>query len=149
MPGKKGGKAIERLIYIQGSPERVWRALTRGAELGRWYTTPHKLVLRKDGRWDFLEGKMTGKVLGVARPRKLVTSLRFLKEESSTRVTFLLEPVKLGRRTATELKVVHDRFAGAKETCRCWSSPGAWTWILCNLKTFVETGKPLTERSFY
>ena len=60
----------------------------------------------------------------------------------------VIEPATLTL-SATELKVVHDRFAGAKETYRCWSSDGAWTWILCNLKTFVETGKPMTERSFY
>ena len=131
-------------FWIHASPARVWKALTQAKELKRWYTDPHKVELRKGGRWEFLGGKLGGKVLEVVPRQKLVQTYRLIPGEPETRVTYEIAE----RKDRTELTLVHDHFGSAKETYRCATEPAVWPWILSNLKTYVETGTPMREGAF-
>ena len=138
--GKKIGPITTRL-WLKGSPAKVWRAVSTAAGSKRWYTTPKKLELKKGGRWDFVG--FPGKVLEVKAGKKLVETHQFRPNEAPSRITFLVE--KQGK--ATLLTVTHDGFGKKnKFTWQCWS--GAWDFILCNLKTYVETGAPIWETCF-
>jgi uncharacterized protein YndB with AHSA1/START domain len=137
-------RTVQLTFWIHASPRRVWKALTSGGELARWYTTPHRLELRKGGRWEFLDGKLGGRILEVVPGQKLVQMYRLIPGEPETRVRYELAD----RKGRTELTLLHDRFGAAKETFRCATEPAVWPWILSNLKTYVETGKPMRERAF-
>jgi uncharacterized protein YndB with AHSA1/START domain len=63
-----------------------------------------------------------------------------LAAEGPSRVTWEIEPQEDG---TTLLTVVHDQLENAPKTAEGVSGTG-WMFVLSNLKTFLETGKPLT-----
>ena len=133
--------------YIRATPERVWKALTDPKELARWYPNPEKLQLKKGGRWDFIKGNIAGKVRKMENGKKqkvLVHSFRFtfITGEPESLVTFLVAPH--GKNTA--LTLIHSRFGTAKKTHGHVS--GGWPFLMSNLKSFLETRKPLQEGGY-
>jgi uncharacterized protein YndB with AHSA1/START domain len=62
-----------------------------------------------------------------------------LAAEEPSRVTWEIEP--RDDRTCL-LTVVHDRLEGAPKTAESVAGEG-WTFVLSNLKTFLETGEAL------
>ena len=60
--------------------------------------------------------------------------------EEPSRVTWEIQPQEDG---TTLLTVVHDKLEGAPKTAASVSGTG-WMFVLSNLKTFLETGKPLS-----
>ena len=80
-------------------------------------------------------------------PRRLVHTWRSLYDpelaaEEPSRVTWELEEQPGG---VTRLTVIHDRLEGAPKTAT--SVSGGWMFVISGLKTLLETGKPLSERS--
>ena len=75
-------------------------------------------------------------------PRKLVhgwvSGTTRLAAEEPSRVTWEIEPQDGG---ITKLTVVHDQLEGAPKTAE--SVAGGWMYVLCGLKTLLETGEPL------
>ncbi|HYF47853.1 MAG TPA: SRPBCC domain-containing protein [Planctomycetota bacterium] len=129
-------------MYLRATPARVWKALTDPKELVRWYKKPLHVSAKKGAAWNFTS--IDGKVLEVKPGKKLVHTFRFpfAKGEPWTRVTFLLE--KHGRNTC--LTLIHDRFQHGKQT-REWVS-GGWPFLISNLKSYLETRKPLQEGGY-
>ncbi len=75
-------------------------------------------------------------------PRRMVHSWRSLYDdamaaEPESRVTWEVEPAP---GDTTKLTVVHDRLENSPKTA---ASVVGWSWILSNLKTILETGRPL------
>ena len=138
----RNGKAlrIEQCVWLKARPAKVWQAITAPRHLKRWYTTPEKLELKKGGRWDFVG--FPGEVLEVKSEKKLVETHTFDSKERPSRMTFELEAC--GK--FTTLTVVHDRFGKHAKIHGYWV--GGWPFILCNLKTYIETGAPMWETSF-
>lgn len=144
---KKALPEVRVTTFIRATPARVWKALTDPKELVRWYLKPEKLQLKKGGRWDFIKGNLSGKVLKVENGKKekrLVHSFRFnfIKGEPESLVTFVVEP----RGKDTKLTLIHSRFGTAKQTRGHVS--GGWPFLIANLKTFLETLKPLQEGGY-
>ena len=80
-------------------------------------------------------------------PRRLVHTWRSvydpdLAAETPTRVTWENEPQPSG---VSKLTVVHDELKNAPKTAEHVS--GGWSFILSSLKTLLETGAPLGDRS--
>src|SRR5262249_15591044 len=80
-------------------------------------------------------------------PRRLVQTWRGLYDpelaaEPASRVTWEIEPQPGG---VTKLTVVHDELDFASKTAA--HVGGGWMFILSGLKTLLETGSPLGERS--
>jgi hypothetical protein len=73
-----------------------------------------------------------------------VQAYGLIPDEPETRVS---DELAL-RGDRTELTLRHDRFGAAKETYRCATEPAVWPWIRSNLKTYLETGKPMREGAF-
>ena len=134
-------------IYIRTTPERLWQALT-DPEIRSKYT----FGVRSDSDWtpgsryEMRHPKAPGLLgegtnLEVDPPRKLVQSYDAfwsdeVKREGTSRVTYEIEAVG----DSCCLTVTHDRL-------REDANPqiyGGWPMILSGLKTWLETGQPLT-----
>jgi uncharacterized protein YndB with AHSA1/START domain/DNA-binding transcriptional ArsR family regulator len=138
-------------IYIKGTPERVWQAIT-DPEMRRKYTFGVEVQSdwKPGSTYRAVAGKETvgpgtviseGENLEVDPPRRLVQSFRALwsddmKREGTSRVTWEIEPVG----DSCRLTVTHDQLReGANNELY-----GGWPMVLSGLKTLVETGEQLT-----
>jgi uncharacterized protein YndB with AHSA1/START domain len=80
-------------------------------------------------------------------PRRLVHSWRALYSpelaaEPPSRITWEIDPQPGG---VCKLTVVHDQLEGSPKTAA--SVAGGWMFVISGLKTLLETGEPLSERS--
>ncbi len=123
----------------------VWDAVTK-PEFTEQYVHGVHLELRDGRRWSRMpDGRAWDEaILEEDAPRRLVHEWSSgydpeLAAEQPSRVTWELEPREHGM---TLLTVVHDRLEGAPKTAENVSGEG-WMFVLSNLKTFLETGKPL------
>ena len=142
---------IVNQVFINAPRERVWEAITTPEFTARYYygcTIKSDLTvgspfmyMAPDGSAPMIEGE----VLESDPPRRLSHSYRSLwgplADDAPTKVTWELEAAQDG---VTMLTVVHDDFAGETATYQGLSR-GGYSWILSNLKTLLETGKPLPE----
>ena len=93
-------RIIERTLELDASPERVWSALTRSAELSEWFGHRAELDLRPGGDGAFIwenHGRFAVRVEEVDPPRRLVWSWVHepgvaFEDAPSTRVQWELEP---------------------------------------------------------
>jgi uncharacterized protein YndB with AHSA1/START domain len=135
------------VTHINATPEKVWEALTR-PEFTRQYWGGRQIqsdwtkgasvkFIKPDGGVD-----LKGEVLEADPPRRLsytwaCPAIFGGPPENPTRVTFEIA-VTLG---VTKLTVTHDGFEpGSKLFVEINKG---WQAILSNLKTLLETGKPL------
>jgi len=130
-------------VYIQTTPERLWRALTDPAETARYYyeatiesswKVGEPLSYRKpDG-----ELMIEGELLEIEPGRRFVHSFHFPGyPEKPSRVAFQIDQVG----AACRLTVTHDDFEGETDTYR--GVAVGWNPILSALKTLLETGQSL------
>jgi len=146
-------------IYIKASREAVWQALTSQKTTAQYgYGAPVDIELTPGGSFRQLasdEMKVhggpdviaEGEVVEVRAPERLVHTTRFLWDpetaaEGHTILSYELETAASG---ATKLTVSH-RLEGAPRTAALVAGAetgGGWPEILSDLKTLLETGKPL------
>jgi uncharacterized protein YndB with AHSA1/START domain len=134
-------------IYIRTTPERLWEAITDPAIRSKYHFGASVRSDWEAGSPYWLEhpgadGPLAeGENLDVDPPRRLVQSMRTLWSEDAeragtTRVTWEIEPIG----DSCRLTVIHDQLSD--------SAPpelyGGWPMILSGLKTWLETGEPLT-----
>jgi len=135
------------VTYIRTTPEALWKALTDTDFIPQWWMGvraetdwrvggPWKLVLT-DGRT-----ADTGEVLAFDPPKRLALKWRneFMPEltaEGWSQCVFELEQ----QGEAVKLTVTHSIAVENSKLIHAVS--GGWPQILSNLKTLVETGKPL------
>lgn len=136
-------------LYIATTPERLWAAITTaqtraqyqfGAEVASEWTPGSRLELTAPRAGGVLLAE--GDVLEADPPRRLVHTMAATWNEEvraagASRVTWEIEPV--GDETC-RLLVTHDHLheGGSPELY------GGWPMILSGLKTWLETGRPLT-----
>ncbi|KAF0243471.1 MAG: hypothetical protein FD180_3361 [Planctomycetota bacterium] len=135
-------REVRLTLWLRATPSQVWSALTDGRRIARWYTPPHAHELRKGGNWAFRDGGSTGRVLELKRNARFVHSQ---KDDPDYPVMKLEYTIKPWGKDAV-LQVRHSGFGKNAFVLKCWK--GIWPFIGCNLKTFVETGKPLREGSW-
>ncbi|MDQ2910167.1 MAG: SRPBCC family protein [Actinomycetota bacterium] len=148
-------------VYIKATPEAIWDALTKSEWAERYgYRGRVDYELRPGGAYhayateDMLamgapEVIIEGEVLEADAPRKLVQTWNALFDpqiaaEAETRLAFELEPAEGG---VTKLTLTHE-FEGAPTTAALVggtipNTGGGWPYVLSDLKTLLETGKPL------
>ena len=130
-------------IFIQTTPEHLWRALTDPAETARYYyeatiesswKVGEALNYRKPDGALMIEGEL----LEIEPGRCFVHSFHFPgAAEQPSRVAFEIE--QMG--AACRLTVTHDNFEGETDAYRGVAT--GWNPILSGLKTLLETGKEL------
>ena len=133
-------------VFIRATPERIWAAITKPEFTERYFHNV-RIELRDGRRFSTLEdGRAWDEtVLEEDPPRRLVHTWSSgydpeLAAEEPSRVTWEIEPREQGMSLLT---VVHDRLEGAPKTAAGVAGEG-WMFVLSNLKTYLETGEPLT-----
>jgi uncharacterized protein YndB with AHSA1/START domain len=151
-------------VYIKASPEAVWDAITKPEWTERYgYSGKVEYDLRPGGGFRTRPGAemaayegvpeviIDGEVIEADPPRRLVQTWRMLMDpaleaEGFTRLTHEIETIEGG---ATKLTVIHELegapklaalVAGESEDT---GAGGGWPWVLSDLKSVLETGKPL------
>lgn len=156
-------------VHIRATPQAIWDAITKPEWTERYgYGGRAEYNLQPGGSYrGFTSDAMKkvgaargfqvpdvavdGKVIESDPPRKLVLTWRMVMDpemaaEGFTRLTYEIEP---GQGGVTKLTVIHDLdgahklaalLAGEREA---EGAGGGWSWVLSDLKTLLETGKPL------
>lgn len=131
-------------IVIATSVERVWEAITKPEftqkfwfgrrVISDWKVGSDVAVITPEG----LE-EVKGEVLEFEQNKRLSFTWKTpdMKDESeATTVVFELQ----GMGPMTKLSILHDIEA---ENAKFEQAAAGWTFILCGLKTFLETGAPM------
>lgn len=132
--------------YIETTPEQLWQALTSseftrqywfGAEVRSDWMVGSPFALSLDG-----EITDSGEILEADPPRRLSYSFKHhkyeeLRHEPISRVVFTIEPFG----AVVRLTVLHDGFVEGGKYLGAVSN--GWPAILSQLKSLLETGKPL------
>lgn len=135
------------VTYIRTTPQKLWSALTK-PEFTKtyWFGVTLDCDWQAGSPWKMVypDGTVTdaGEILEVEPERRLVIKWRHemtpeLKAEGFTRCTF--DIVKEDE--AVRLTVTHEAERDNSKTIAAVS--GGWPTILSNLKSLLETGKPI------
>jgi uncharacterized protein YndB with AHSA1/START domain len=154
-------------VYIKATPEAIWDAITKPEWTERYgYTGLVDYDLRPGGAYqvrptepfraagvangfDIPDVIISGEVLEVDPPRKLVTTFHMLMDpeiaaEPATRVTYEIKETASG---VCSLTLIHE-LEGAPKLAAIVSGTqedqgagGGHAWVLSDLKTLLETGK--------
>ena len=134
-------------VYIQSPPDRVWRAITDGAETVRYY-----YGTRVDSTWEagapfaytYADGSIAadGQVLEIEPPNRVRMSFHArwdpdIEAEGPVEMTWAVE----GQGDATKLTVTTSGLIEGSRTAAEFS--GGVVYIVSALKTLVETGLPM------
>jgi uncharacterized protein YndB with AHSA1/START domain len=155
-------------VYIKATPQAIWDAITKPEWTARYgYTGLVDYDLRPGGHYKVRpteefkaaapgplpEVIIEGEVLEADPPRRLVTTFRMLMDptmaaEPVTRVT---HEIKEGQDGVCSLTLIHE-LAGAPNLAALVSGAmedqgagGGHAWVLSDLKTLLETGKPFAN----
>jgi uncharacterized protein YndB with AHSA1/START domain len=132
--------------YIETTPEKLWEALTSGDFTERYW---FGMRLRSDWKvgsvFEMVRGDGTvsdaGKVIEYDPPRRLAYTFVNLsdkyRDDTPALATFTLEPYG----EIVKLTLTHEGFAEGSKFFAGISS--GWPAILSNLKSTLETGRPL------
>jgi len=138
-------------VHIRTTPERLWQAITRGADTRNYfYGTEVESSWRAGQPLTYRNADGTlaaeGTVIEADPPRKLVHTFSALWDEAVAadpphRVTWTIEEIGTQGSEVCRVTVEHEGFADETATLR--SVQGGLSVILDGLKTLLETGKPL------
>ena len=132
--------SIEITRSIAAPPERVFRALTDGDELSRWWTTSADSDVRTGGAFsyvfEFADPSRDQTYAGTYDEVTPNERLRYPWATGNTTVEVTLRPSGDG----TELTLTHEGFTD--EELRRPHEEG-WSFFLDNLKSWLETGTDL------
>jgi uncharacterized protein YndB with AHSA1/START domain len=156
-------------VHIRATPEAVWDAITKPEWTERYgYGVRGEYDLRPGGTYRALtseemkrEGAARGfsvphlagdgEVIEADPPRRLVQTWRMLMDpdlatQGFTRLSYELDQIQDG---VTRLTVIHE-LEGAPGLApllggelEAQGAGGGWAWVLSDLKTLLETGRPL------
>jgi uncharacterized protein YndB with AHSA1/START domain len=136
-------------VFISASPERIWRAITDGVETERYYYgtrvgsawTPGSRIV-----YEYPDGRVAadGEVLEVDPPRRLAMTFHArwdpeIEAEGPIRQVWEIEPQG---ESASKLTVTTVGLRAGTRMAEEFS--GGMVFIVSGLKTWVETGTPLT-----
>lgn len=140
-------------VFIRATPEQVWDAITKPEFTAKYF---YGSTFETDGkpgsamRQYAPDGKTLWRddhIIESDPPRRLVHSWRSLYDpelaaEPASRVTWEIEAQAGG---VTKLTVIHDQLEASPRTAARVS--GGWMFIISGMKTVLETGGALSDRS--
>jgi uncharacterized protein YndB with AHSA1/START domain/DNA-binding transcriptional ArsR family regulator len=134
-------------VFIQAQPDRVWRAITDGAETAQYYFGTAVQSSWEPGApltYTYTDGSVAadGKVLEIDPPNRLKMSFHArwdpeIEAEGPVEMAWVLE----AQGEATKLTVTTSGLVEGSRTATDFS--GGIVYIVSGLKTFVETGRPM------
>jgi len=156
-------------IFIRATPQAIWDAITQPEWTQRFgYGLIDEYDLRPGGAYrglpnegmkamGFSDVVVDGEVIEADPPHKLVVTWRMamdprLYAEGFTRLTYEIVEGKGG---VTRLSVIHDlektpgHAAMVAGVLQGPGEGGGWLWILSDLKSLLESGKPMTTEQVW
>ncbi len=144
-------------IFIQATAQDVWDALTRPGWTQKYgYRARVKYDPRPGGIYlAYASGRrngqraqdlvISGEVLEAEPPKRLVQTWHPMFDarvaaEPATRLSWEIHEEWTGLTAVT----VRHECPGAPQTAALAAGSGGWSWVLSDLKTLLETGRPLT-----
>lgn len=135
-------------LYIRATPEQVWDAITKPETVAKYFHGALNEGSYEVGStvksWspDHSQLWTENTILEVDPPRRLVHTWRALWDpetaaEPESRVIWEIEALPQG---TSKLTVVHECLEKSPKTAE---HVKGWSYVLSNLKTFLETGEPL------
>jgi uncharacterized protein YndB with AHSA1/START domain/DNA-binding transcriptional ArsR family regulator len=133
------------VTFIAATPERVWEALTDPDQTARYWGHRNVSGWTKGDSWQHerLDGSGIdggGTILEIDPPRRLAHTWGELEDadrpDRLSRVTYDLEPVD----DAVRLTVTHENLTTEQTS----DTQEGWALVLSSLKSYLETGTPLT-----
>ncbi len=129
-------------VDIRTTPERLWQALTDGTLTAQYYFgTRVEGITEQGGDYRYLGENdaviLSGKVLEVDPPRKLVTTFEphwGEGEGHSSKVTFTITP----KGEFCKLSLLHEGLTPGDGISE--GVVGGWTQVITGLKNLLETG---------
>jgi uncharacterized protein YndB with AHSA1/START domain/DNA-binding transcriptional ArsR family regulator len=135
------------VTYIEGTPERVWQALTDAEMTAAYWGHSNVSDWQEGSGWEHRRtdgsdtADVTGTVVESLAPFRLVTTWAAPDGERSVApelVTFEIEQFgAIVRLTVTHTEIASE--AGRRDAAAGWPA------VLSNLKSFIETGRPLPQ----
>ncbi|MHA6525767.1 SRPBCC domain-containing protein [Tessaracoccus sp. G1721] len=149
-------------IYIKAPAQRVWDALTTSDYTSRWgYGGDVEIDLQPGGVYRNLstdemkqmgmgDVAVEGKVVEIDEPRRLVLDWApaWHPGAEATRLTWELTEYPSG---LTQVVLTHDvtnnpqLLAEVSGGADPQTGGGGWPWVLSDLKSLLETGRPMDE----
>ncbi len=140
-------------VYVKASPERVWRAITDGVETEQYYYGTRVGSEWKQGSritYDYPDGSTAadGEVLEIDPPRRLKMTFHArwspeIEAEGPVTMTWEVEPGDDG--SSSKITVVTSGIKSGSQTESEFT--GGIVYIVSGLKTYLETGQPMTPRA--
>lgn len=134
------------VTYIESTPERVWQALTDPDITAEYWGHRNVSDWQQGSRWGHvrLDGSgvedVYGEVVEAVPPRRLVTTWfdpNGPEDQVPSRAAFDIQPYQgIVRLTVTHTDLPDDQAHR--------DVSGGWAAVLSNLKSLLETGKPLS-----
>lgn len=155
-------------VYIRATAQAIWDAITKPEWTERYgYRSPAEYDLRPGGAYRGLTNAgmramgagdvaVDGEVIEAEPPRRLVQTWRMLMDESMAEEGFtrLTYEISEGAGGVCRLTVTHE-LAGAPTLALVVGGQaedrgagGGWPWVLCGLKTLLETGEEMEPNPF-
>jgi uncharacterized protein YndB with AHSA1/START domain len=137
-----GKPSFVYVTYIESTPEKVWHALTDPGMTAQYWGHSNVSDWQPGSTWEHqrTDGSGIADVVGTVEestpPRRLVTTWG-LPGENESRVTFDIQ--RYGE--IVRLTVTHVDLADEEDRRM---AAGGWSAVLANLKSLLETGKPMS-----
>ncbi|SHK77040.1 ArsR/SmtB family transcription factor [Streptomyces yunnanensis] len=134
--------------YIEATPDKVWEALTDPEMTAAYWGHSNVSDWQPGSVWEHRRtdgsgiADVAGTIVEAVPAKRLVITWAGPDEDrpnGPSTVTFDLKP--LGD-TVVQLTVTHENLRDEAERRQ---AAGGWTAVLSNLKTYLETGKPLSS----
>ncbi|WEB45825.1 metalloregulator ArsR/SmtB family transcription factor [Streptomyces yunnanensis] len=134
--------------YIEATPDKVWEALTDPEMTAAYWGHSNVSDWQPGSAWEHRRtdgsgiADVAGTIVEAVPAKRLVITWAGPDEDrpnGPSTVTFGLKP--LGD-TVVQLTVTHENLRDEAERRQ---AAGGWTAVLSNLKTYLETGKPLSS----
>jgi uncharacterized protein YndB with AHSA1/START domain/DNA-binding transcriptional ArsR family regulator len=136
------------VTYIESTPEKVWEALTDADLTAEYWGHRNVSDWQVGSSWQHQRADgsgvadVVGSVLESSPPTRLVTSWAPPEDPDSadrtSQVTFDIAPYG----DIVRLTVTHENLASESDLR---DISGGWPAVLSNLKSFIETGRPLPQ----
>ncbi|WP_199730697.1 SRPBCC family protein [Amycolatopsis panacis] len=133
------------VTYIDSTPERVWEALTDPEITAQYWAHRNESDWQPGSRWAHVRSDgsrvtdVTGEVVEAVPPRRLVTTWydpNGPEDQEPSRAAFDIQSYEgIVRLTVTHTDLADERAHR--------DVSGGWAAVLSNLKSLLETGKPL------
>lgn len=136
-------KGLTYQIVIASSAEKVWESLTKPeftqkfwfgrSVISDWNVGSPVSIITPEGKEE-----VKGEVIEVQLNKRLSYTWKTPEDDATEATTVIFELQEMG--PMTKLTILHDIDV---ESAKFQQAAAGWTFILCGLKTFLETGAPM------